>query len=1207
MKSGKNQSNSSKVLCLVLTVFLLISIIPATALADSDTRYYSLDENCTFEVNAVVSSAWSGHANIELKVNNIGDKKIDNWHLTFKTPYIIENIWNASIVESDDKGTYTIRNNIYNQDIEVGSEATIGMTLNLGDKEYIELSDWYLLNIQTKEVESEKYLVSYQEYSKWDNGFNGALILSSQEYIEDWSLCFDSEYEITAVSNAIIETQDNNTYVISNDGYSQNLSANMLFVSVQGIPTENEFAIDNVSMKSIGLGYTLTEDSDENGIADYLDYIYSQEGTESVTPTPTDIPTITPIPTITDEPTEAPTVTPEPTATVSPDYDAFSDSDNDGLLDYEEELYGTDKNNPDSDDDGINDFTEIGIGYYPNDRDSDKNGTVDGDEDFDKDGLTNSVEAGYGTCLFLPDSDFDDINDYDEIIVYGTDPNKEDSNDDGILDGDALKLGLNPASLDSDGDGILDKDEKTYQEMGFQIAEDADLKGVTLVEIKGNFTNLISSTTSIEDVYGKDVYSSQIEAIVGGLVSIETSSDFDTATIVFHYDENEIGVDEEDLCILWYDEANGDYVMLDEEQILDKENNTVSYVTTHFSEYMLISKTKWIATWIKSIKLLSENRQRYLNGNDGTVKYLIAMNYADIDTEEFRGQSYDAFDVVMDFMGEQDIILLTYYNAYSYSYREGSKSEYIEIAEDLTYKTDLYGDKEGAGWGPDHTNLLNIVSETKRIFAKPDEKVVLIMITDAYLINLDEAKEEYEEILGYEPSCDGVIVISLNDTCYFNSESYPSVKIDKEISSNKETLQERFPQALSEVLSGLHFTKDLTKDTDGDNLSNYEETTGHLLSNGTLIFTDPDTKYTDNDSLTDYTELGTKKNVGKSSVFKNTNIESVLGINIDDIWYWDYKSDPTVEDTDSDDFWDDEDARPKISNPEAVYLFASPDFYKYAEIMYSIYLSHGLTTFFKEFRGIDSFVQEWNGIGMHGAYTGYYYKPKNVVLYCHGNNFAILLSKKIEGEQNEILCMDEYLNKESELPIRVSELEDKRIESLNLYACYCGYKEENLATNFIDKKNGIKKVVAADAALHTAISGPESMEFWFMAGNINIISEEDKDILVWLYDKVTDKTNDGKYNLEESTGCFSPGEYTYIGGGLTIEDIANACGFKCFTKNLSPYDLYSGINEDVLRGEIYITLDGYNSKDRTDVPIVYLPQNLPYSTVSLIHDPVLDM
>ena len=1076
MKSGKNQINASKFLCLVLIVFLLISVIPATALADSGTRYYSLDENCIFEVDAVVSSAWSGHANIELKVKNIGDKKIDNWHLTFKTPYIIENIWNASIIESDNKGTYTIRNSIYNQDIETGTETTIGMTLNLGDKEYTELSDWYFLNIKTKEVESEKYLVSYQEYSKWDNGFNGALILSSQEYIEDWSLSFDSEYEITSVSNAFFEAQDNNTYVISNDGYSQNLSANLIFVGIQGIPTENEFTIDNVSMKSIGLGYTLTEDSDENGIADYMDYIYSQEGTEPVTPTPTETPTITPIPTITDEPTEAPTVTPEPTATVSPNYDEYLDSDNDGLLNYEEELYGTDKNKPDSDNDGINDFTEIRIGYDPNNLDSDKNGIFDGDEDFDKDGLSNSTEVEYGTCLFLPDSDFDDINDYDEFYIYGTDPNKEDSNDDGILDGDALKLGLNPASLDSDGDGIFDKDEKTYQEIELQMSEAAELKGVSSVEVKGEFTNLITSTTTIEDVYGKDAYSSQIEAIVGGLVSIETSSEFDTATIVFHYDENEIGVDEEDLCILWYDEANSEYVMLDEEQILDKEKNTVSYVTTHFSEYMLISKAKWIATWIRSIKLLSENRQKYLDGNDGTVKFLIAMNYADIDTEEFRSQSYDAFDVVMNSMGEQDIILLTYYNAYSYSYREGSKSEYIEIAEDNTYKTDLYSDKEGAGWGPDHTNLLNIVSETKRIFAKPDEKVVLIMITDAYLIDLDEAKEEYEEILGHEPSCDGVIVISLNDTCYFNSESYPSVKIDKEISSNKDALQERFPQALSEVLGGLIFSQDLAKDTDGDHLSNFEETTGHLLSNGTLIFTEPDTKYTDNDSLTDYTELGTKKSVGESSVFKNTNIESILGISIEDIWYWDYKSDPTKEDSDSDDFWDDEDARPKIENPDAVYIFALTEFKGDIQLVKSryekVYSGEIITGVFSNH---NQFIHYWNGIGFSKEYyikndsqqsvnhypygETYYFNPLAVVIDTHGEPFGIKVGDNDEwmctDEGKELIFGDKVVFDENKTSLyRFGELEDKTIRNLYLLAC-------NTASDYVvntDSKSGLQLI-----------------------------------------------------------------------------------------------------------------------------------------------------
>ena len=45
----------------------------------------------------------------------------------------------------------------------------------------------------------------------------------------------------------------------------------------------------------------------------------------------------------------------------------------------------------------------------------------------------------------------DGINDYEELNKYNTDPNNEDTDNDGIIDGDELKLGLKPDSDKSDG------------------------------------------------------------------------------------------------------------------------------------------------------------------------------------------------------------------------------------------------------------------------------------------------------------------------------------------------------------------------------------------------------------------------------------------------------------------------------------------------------------------------------------------------------------------------------------------------------------------------------------------------------------------------------------------------------------------------------------------------------------------------------------
>jgi len=94
-------------LCIILTMTLLLSLIPTRVFADAEIRYYSVEEGHSFEIQSTVVSSWDKHINLNLEIRNTGDKRIDNWHLTFNTPYIIENIWNASVIDTDDNGTYT--------------------------------------------------------------------------------------------------------------------------------------------------------------------------------------------------------------------------------------------------------------------------------------------------------------------------------------------------------------------------------------------------------------------------------------------------------------------------------------------------------------------------------------------------------------------------------------------------------------------------------------------------------------------------------------------------------------------------------------------------------------------------------------------------------------------------------------------------------------------------------------------------------------------------------------------------------------------------------------------------------------------------------------------------------------------------------------------------------------------------------------------
>ncbi len=64
--------------------------------------------------------------------------------------------------------------------------------------------------------------------------------------------------------------------------------------------------------------------------------------------------------------------------------------------------------------------------------------------DADRDGLTDDREAELKTNAKLADTDGDELSDYDEVTVYGTNPLVQDTDGDGFPDGAEVRSGNNP-------------------------------------------------------------------------------------------------------------------------------------------------------------------------------------------------------------------------------------------------------------------------------------------------------------------------------------------------------------------------------------------------------------------------------------------------------------------------------------------------------------------------------------------------------------------------------------------------------------------------------------------------------------------------------------------------------------------------------------------------------------------------------------------
>ncbi len=564
----------------------------------------------------------------------------------------ITNIWNA-VTSGQTADGCVIKNAGWNQDIEPGKSVSFGIS---GQENFPGFPKEYRLRGSLEHVQEEDYTVSYRVNSEWDGGFTGEIEIrnSTDTVLEDWILEFDFDREITNIWNGVIDSHEGNHYVIKNAGYNSSIPASgsvsfgfngqdgkkgdepsgyklYSYTDSAGEEDTDKDSTDEDSKETVLTiktdGFTCNEnagwyivDKKTDSLAGTVSEL---EKVKELFCEVTDIKgnkvlsrsidkkenwkledfglsigynkvTVTALLDSGKKVTEKAELMNYESSNLDGTDADMSDSDSDGLCNYYEDILGTDKNKADTDGDGLSDYDEfLKTGTDPVLKDTDSNGTTDDKEDTDKDGLNNMAEIKQGTNCFQEDTDGDGLKDGEEVIVYHTNPLLADTDMDGLNDREDMELGFDPTKPDTDGNGILDGKEKVMQTCTQKIESD-EKEGITEVSVKLACDGYIDSRVSIMDTYDLDMRSSDVVGLVGVPVEISTDVKFKTADITFTYDESALGDSkEDDLCMMWYDEENDNYVLL-EDSVLDKKNNTITYKTTHFSTYFIVNKQIWL-------------------------------------------------------------------------------------------------------------------------------------------------------------------------------------------------------------------------------------------------------------------------------------------------------------------------------------------------------------------------------------------------------------------------------------------------------------------------------------------------------------------------------------------------------------------------------------------------------------------------------------
>ena len=578
------------------------------------------------------------------------------------------------------------------------------------------------------------------------------------------------------------------------------------------------------------------------------------------------------------------------------DWQYLADTDEDGLPNLIEKEIGSDPYNPDTDGDGLPDgYEALTLGTDPTKPDTDDNGVLDCDEDFDEDGLSNGQEYELGTEPYNEDTDGDGLKYGEEINTYGTDPLKVDTDEDGLEDGDEIYFETDPLNPDSDGNGISDGDEKRSQTFIHEV-ENEDC-AVTEVRVTMEGTGNLQKTTSVESIMNKDILCSDVVGLVGEPFSIETTSQFDKATLTYVIDKSKLGdTDFDNLLFLWYDEENDNFVELD--TVLDEKNSTVSVETTHFSKYMLVDQVEWFKAW--------KNASLYFEDTYEPLATVICYDCSGSMSSNDRTFNYNIFN-------DDGTI------AYSYP------TCYRKLAIDSFIDSMMLTDK---------TALVSFESSAKLVSGFSSDNDVLKSLVKPYngggtnaRAALDIAINQLETVEHWYSRhvillSDGDVNVTANQILQAKTAGIKIHTIGLGSGANNQKLQncardtggQFFAAKTAEELDAIyrdlskdnHFDLEGLPDEDDDGLPDEFEVSGLVISNAQVIYTDPENPDCDDDDLLDGQEISID---GAKS--KTVKIGSADGGYITySTVVFKYSSDPNNGDTDGDGILDVNDSKP---------------------------------------------------------------------------------------------------------------------------------------------------------------------------------------------------------------------------------------------------------------------------------------------------------
>ena len=472
------------------------------------------------------------------------------------------------------------------------------------------------------------------------------------------------------------------------------------------------------------------------------------------------------------------------------------DSDQDGISDYYEIIFGSDTTSVDSDNDMLSDYEEIAvIGTNPISCDTDNDEILDGDEDADEDGLSNAKEFLYGTSNCTADSDGDRLSDFDEICVYNTNPLNSDTDGDGAGDFWETKNGFAPNQYDED-----------FYVKCIETGENTSVE----IELLSKGENIESFSVLAHE--NDNLFINQlIPGYIGSGYDFKIDGGFEYAKIKYSFEESFLEEESFNPVVYYYNEELHELEEIETEW--DGKSNFVTAELSHFSTYLLLNKTKFDEVWEKEIK------PPYTEGEEINLNIVFVVDLSGSMRGTKLSTTKTAINSFIDILGEKDKAALVTFN--------NSAKVISELTNDKDKLKNLVGSMSADGLTSIYEGLREAVNILENNMLSGYN--MIIVFTDGYDEPSTNYDTHYKDIVA-EAQENNIVIhtigistvdkVLLNKIAQLTGGNYYYASVVTELQDKIDSIKQE--------------TEDYITDSNNDGISDYYT---KLLCDGTLKIT----------------------------------------------------------------------------------------------------------------------------------------------------------------------------------------------------------------------------------------------------------------------------------------------------------------------------------------------------------------------------------